>query len=162
LGPVILQWNNTAFAKQYEVQVSSDSVFGNIVASATTAGNGASFSGAQPRTKYYWRVRGSSGNNIGLWSAEWWFQMALISGIDEAENSILMSIMPNPATDVFTVESKEAGAIQVYNSSGACVYYDDVLQRNRTVSTQDWAGGIYFVLVRAGEKQSTKRIMINK
>jgi hypothetical protein len=75
LSPV-LSWNNSAYASNYRIQVSSDSLF--LTTAFDTAGViGTSVTLPLSRltglTKYYWRVNASNNTGTGEWSSVWNF-----------------------------------------------------------------------------------------
>lgn len=64
-----LQWQSVLGASNYEIQVSTNSTFTNIVASSTTlTTNSYNYTGLVNATKYYWRVRAKNTEGTGLYS----------------------------------------------------------------------------------------------
>lgn len=77
LTATLLDWNNAALSNYYEVHVSTDSLFGNLIV------NQSNILPSQYQidtlilshdTKYYWRVRGVNNYGPGLWSFTWNFR----------------------------------------------------------------------------------------
>lgn len=65
----LLRWNIVTLADMYQVQVSEDASFTNIIEDATAAPNlWEVFVKLQPQTTYYWRVRAKTNRSYGPWS----------------------------------------------------------------------------------------------
>ncbi len=80
-------------------------------------------------------------------------------------NNVTFSISPNPTTNFFnlnTNNSQELFLIQIYNSVGAKVF-EERRKNNRTISTINWAKGLYLVSIRDKENKVlfTEKIIVN-
>lgn len=94
--PVVLTWGDVAGATDYDVRVSDDEMFNNIIAENIHASSGYTIEyPLQAGTWYYWEVRTNNACGDGDWSDTWEFQ-------------------PNcPTAGVPTLESPLNGALSV-------------------------------------------------
>lgn len=76
-----LAWNVTPFNSLFQVQVSDDSLFNNILLDVTTAQKSNTFNAPQSNKKYYWRVRLVSEYTWGDFYRFQVFKPADLSGI---------------------------------------------------------------------------------
>jgi len=85
------------------------------------------------------------------------------TGVEENNATVEMMIMPNPATDQFTVvTSEKESVITLTNSLGAVIYQAQVNDNNVTVNTAGLNSGIYFVKVETVNGSVVKKLMIAK
>jgi len=77
-------------------------------------------------------------------------------------NPLLFSLSPNPTTGNFTItftSTISKGTIEVYNTIGAKLISQNILNANSAnIQLNNFAKGIYFVLMNDGEKQFCKKI----
>ncbi|GAG00725.1 unnamed protein product, partial [marine sediment metagenome] len=94
--PVVLTWGDVAGATDYDVRVSDDEMFNNIIAENIHASSGFTIEYPfQSGTWYYWEVRTNNACGDGDWSDTWEFQ-------------------PNcPTAGIPTLESPSNGALSV-------------------------------------------------
>ncbi len=71
--PVQLQWRRVPRAESYRAQVTTDPALQNVVQEFSLPDTLAQAT-LEPRTRYYWRVRGENEAGPGPWSAVWQFQ----------------------------------------------------------------------------------------
>ncbi|HPS26490.1 MAG TPA: T9SS type A sorting domain-containing protein [Bacteroidales bacterium] len=85
------------------------------------------------------------------------------TGVDENDAAVDMMIMPNPASDQFTVVSSEReSVITLTNSLGAVIYQAQANDNTFTVNTAGLTSGIYFVKVETTKGCVVKKLMIAK
>ncbi|HPI31341.1 MAG TPA: T9SS type A sorting domain-containing protein [Bacteroidales bacterium] len=85
------------------------------------------------------------------------------TGVDENDAAVDMMIMPNPASDQFTVVSSEReSVITLTNSIGAVIYRAQANDNTFTVNTAGLTAGIYFVKVETSKGSVVKKLMIAK
>jgi|GEM_PF-2144362 len=71
----LLQWSYDQNSTQYVVQVSTDSIFQNIIVNEENHQNNSyPLNNLSPNTKYYWRIRGKNVAGTGDWSEIWRFR----------------------------------------------------------------------------------------
>ncbi len=85
-----------------------------------------------------------------------------------AEENIVASldvrIFPNPASETLTIEvpsSPLATTVTICTSLGQVVYKNTV-QQNTELNVQDWGNGLYFCMVRQGERQMVKKVVVQR
>jgi GH18 family chitinase len=76
---VTLQWNSSASATGYDLQVSTSSAFTTLFVSRTgLAQTSSSVSGLTASTLYYWRVRATNSGGSSAWTTAWSFTTAAL------------------------------------------------------------------------------------
>jgi len=85
------------------------------------------------------------------------------NSIGENDVAIDVMIMPNPATDQFTVlTSENESVITVTNALGAVVYNSKVYDNKVTVSTTGFRSGLYFVKIETEKGSRVQKVVITK
>jgi hypothetical protein len=78
--------------------------------------------------------------------------------------SSILNISPNPATNNFTITFPNTiykGVIEIYNVLGENVFTEDIFNvSQKEIHINNINAGIYFVKVRDGEKEYSKKLMI--
>jgi hypothetical protein len=98
-GSLTLQWNASASAQAYHVQLGTDSLFtgGLVVNDSTVADTVKAVSGLAYNTKYYWRVRAKNTGGWSTYSGVWGFTTA-----GPPPGSPTLVTPPNGAVDQLT------------------------------------------------------------
>lgn len=85
-------------------------------------------------------------------------------GIAENTKHFELKIAPNPSNGNFSLIFNSfvlAGTVEVFNSVGKIVYTENIINQNKKdVNLKEIAAGIYFVKVFDGEKNYTKKIVV--
>ena len=82
-----------------------------------------------------------------------------IDGIDEQENS-RVSLYPNPAKDMFTLDGEGLQHVTVYNTVGQRVFDADCEGSSTTISLSHVETGVYMVRIATEDGDITKRVTI--
>jgi hypothetical protein len=157
-GIVSLGWNLATNATSYDIEIALNDDYSSIVATGTALGTGAQFSGTQPHTKYYWRVRGKNSATNGPWSGRW-FETGVGVGIDEVNFHNLIQLSPNPADDSFAIHATEDFDINVYSMEGRLMYTADKGKQTK-IDTQLWPEGIYIITLKGNNQLFQQKITI--
>lgn len=82
-------------------------------------------------------------------------------GIDENE-MVGVSIYPNPAHGIFTIETPEETlvSVNVYSATGAMVQSISEISGTTSVDVQGWQRGIYFVQIQSADKITVKKLVV--
>jgi hypothetical protein len=161
VAPVTLTWSFANNALEYEVVVSDENTFTNIIASGKTTGTGSIFSGVQPKTRYYWRVRGINGTVLGPWSGGRWFETAPPVGIEEEITIKGLQLYPNPATDVVTIKAEEPIQISVLDIQGKTMLVQTEKTKETSINTAEWPNGMYLVIIETEAGISVQKLFIS-
>ena len=89
------------------------------------------------------------------------------TGIYESQNSLFMSIAPNPSSGTFVLESKfekaDKAVISLTNILGEMVMLIDNVQQTgiykKQVNIEHLSGGIYFLVVQQNNERIVKKII---
>ena len=82
--------------------------------------------------------------------------------VDENEN-IVLSVYPNPATEIINIAGDNIAGIEVCNLLGSVVYEIQSCGNHNVISTENMPAGSYFVKVRMADgKLVTKKIVVVK
>ncbi|MEZ5024764.1 MAG: T9SS type A sorting domain-containing protein [Chitinophagales bacterium] len=79
-----------------------------------------------------------------------------------------IKVYPNPVTDQFSIDfslyEKAPQELTVYNVEGKQVFYNANLDRSSptTISTLEWAQGVYSVVINNGESLDVKKVVVVK
>lgn len=159
LTPLLLTWNFSANATSFDIEVSTAADFSTINASGNALGNASQFSGMQPNTRYYWRVRGRNGNFTSAWATRW-FETAPPTSLNEIESSSAIQIFPNPATSFISVRTKGQFAVEVSDISGKVIFSQNQFNQEADLKTDDWKPGLYLVKIVKDDTQSIHKIWV--
>jgi hypothetical protein len=82
---------------------------------------------------------------------------------EEAKNQLEFSVLPNPNTGVFSVETEEAGTftLHVYNLAGTLLHRSQA-QAGSEISLQYLPQGVYLVQLSKDGKQGAKKMLIRR
>jgi hypothetical protein len=99
----------------------------------------------------------SAGHNV----VEFWYDDE-VSGIEESDNSKLLSVFPNPGNSGnFTVDAPFAmESLLVYSLSGAVVYQHEVSSINRVRISAQLPKGMYLVKVSGNNQTLQSKLMV--
>jgi hypothetical protein len=87
-------------------------------------------------------------------------------GISENAVNGSVTVFPNPVSDAFVLSvqlnNPEPVTVDVFSATGQLVWsarYGSVSVLNETIQSGSWAAGVYFLRIRAGEAQTTQKIL---
>ncbi|MFO8086423.1 MAG: T9SS type A sorting domain-containing protein [Bacteroidales bacterium] len=85
-------------------------------------------------------------------------------GVENNEQTMEMSIYPNPATDQvnITIEDYNNATVEVYNLLGEVVKSAQVTDENTQLDVANLNNGTYIVRVMNGDNVATKKVVIRK
>jgi hypothetical protein len=172
-----LQWNTTATASLYEIQVSTKSDFSTTTlrdSLISASLQNKQISGLAMGTTYYWRVR--SKNNVGasVWSNTRTFTTQGMTSIGGDKGKGIrddsFSVSPNPAqeriTVSFTLPQSERVSLKVFNILGqeiATILDESLLagEHERSFAIGDWSlvSGTLFLQLKT-QHLSLKTILL--
>ena len=126
--PIIetFSWEPVQGADSYELQVSTDDAFTNLIVDETGLVE-TSFDDTLPsgETTYFWRVNASNGSGTGDWSETWSFTTEVLTGIDEISAEFELIVYPNPAKNNLFIAFKSPVStivqIRIYSAVGNIV-----------------------------------------
>lgn len=81
-------------------------------------------------------------------------------GIREVENTLDVSVFPNPAQSQFTVTNTENATLQLYNILGQQVREVKSMEKNTMINTAGLSAGIYILKVQKGNAVVSKKVQI--
>ncbi|MBP9094969.1 MAG: T9SS type A sorting domain-containing protein [Ignavibacteria bacterium] len=175
---VNLQWQPTTGALSYNLQISTDRYFNNIVYSKTNlSGNAHSVEPGNLalNTNYYWRVRPMLNSGLGLYSDGWGFHTRT-TGIQETSGNIpteykLYNNYPNPfnpSTKIkFDLPQNSYVKINVFDITGRII--SELANTNLQAGSYETefngvnaSSGIYYYRIEAGNFVETKKMILIK
>jgi len=72
-----------------------------------------------------------------------------------------LKIFPQPASDKVSIETSTViNTIEIYNSFGQTVYYQNVNESSSTINTSDFESGLYLITIYSPETISTHKLII--
>lgn len=172
----VFQWSNVPNATDYNLQVSTSSIFttGSFVFNQSgITDTMQQVSGLNTNTLYYWRVRGINNGALGSYSSKFSFTTGTSVGLnDEAENKDLLSITnlsPNPGhhhiTVSFTCKAGQVLRFLIVNSEGKTVkaFQQKASDQKNTkrIDVRQLNKGYYVLKISDGIKEISRKIEIN-
>ena len=85
--------------------------------------------------------------------------VSITNSVEENE-AILISIYPNPATDVLNIASENINRVEVFNLSGQRIWEGQYCESDITIHTQGWAPGTYLVKVTAQGATKVEKVIV--
>jgi hypothetical protein len=161
VAPVTLTWSFASNALEYEAVVSDEPTFTNVIASGKTIGTGSIFSGVQPNSRYYWRVRGLNGTAVGQWSGGRWFETAPPVGVEEKIQVKGLILYPNPAKDMVTIKANEEMLISILDIQGKTILVRTEKTKETSINTAEWPNGMYIISIETEAGISHQQLIIN-
>jgi peptidyl-prolyl cis-trans isomerase B (cyclophilin B) len=142
-----LKWSSVPDAIIYNVEVSDDFLFQNIVQSFDSPNLSQFINGLSNFTVYYWRVRTNNGGHFSPWSQEWTFNtFDNAVGINKQTGITDKPIVfPNPGAGKFTFSKIERGTtIQIFDITGREIFETVSKENSAVVDLEGKNKGVYF------------------
>jgi hypothetical protein len=108
------------------------------------------------------KVRGNNACALGAYKS---LTVAIVCREGDApEGNIETSIYPNPAVDMFSIETNSSDQfdLEVYDAYGKLIFTEVSLSSGVEVNTNGWADGIYSVVVRKGNSQEFVKLVLQR
>lgn len=94
------------------------------------------------------------------------WQPSVISGVAEnASNSPVINIFPNPTTGLFNIDYSNTNSIKVINTLGEVIYeekLDQLSSGTKNIDLSNFANGIYFINVANDKGSINHKVILNK
>ncbi|HEY1046792.1 MAG TPA: T9SS type A sorting domain-containing protein [Bacteroidia bacterium] len=149
-------------AVSYDVQVSSDTNCINILTSGNTTDEIINFTGMEPGTTYFWRVRGKINNqNAGPWSNVWRFSTE--PNLTSLSNMAPLSSVyfyPNPANEELNIDCLTNSDIKIYSNKGELLYSNETQSGTLQINTSNFTSGLYTLLIKTNSQYQSFKIVI--
>lgn len=94
-----------------------------------------------------------------------------VSGVNESQSLLGLSVYPNPATNAFTVNyqvmKSEDMVLEIYNATGSLVYKEVIAENGigvhrLKVESSGFSPGLYFLNLKTGKQNHMQKIAITK
>jgi hypothetical protein len=138
-----------------------------------TGGNGLEFWNQPNQGTGYFNIL--DGNNVFLYAfdpdfggfAEYEFGIGNITGVHQEVSPLVLSVFPNPATDLINIQIKstanETVSVSLFNTLSTRLFtYDiDVIETelSTSIDLEHYPAGIYFVQIQCGKISKTEKII---
>lgn len=159
---VAFRWSFGVRADSFLLAVARDSLFEDLVFSATALQNEYTLPEALPQGRYYWRVNAVNDCGVKQSSISTFVQLGAVTSTADAASSALR-LFPNPAADRIYIELENPHVVlthgQVYDSQGRLVQAFQFEQRT-VVESASWPSGLYVVRLLAGGQQFVRRVIV--
>jgi N-acetylneuraminic acid mutarotase len=176
LQPTILfKWNSVPTATSYRIKVATDTSFTAIVKDSTVSADSLVLSGFLANGHYYWEVAAINISGIGAYSSIWAFQINP-TGINNYSSIIpkefkLHNNFPNPFNPTtkirFDLPKNVSVKIIVFDITGREI--QQLVNRQLSAGAYEYefngsnfASGIYFYRIQAGNFTNVKRMVLIK
>jgi hypothetical protein len=84
-----------------------------------------------------------------------------IMSVKESKEELRFSLFPNPASSDFQIGVKGESEVTVYDAAGRSVWKQSVAEEGE-VSVSSLSNGLYYVMVKQGEKGGVQKLMVSK
>jgi hypothetical protein len=169
----LLTWLPLTGIIEYQVVLTDNSSFSNIIVDAMVPAEGNSFIVPvvlEKDMQYWWRVRAVNGLDTSNWSSIWTFRTLPPVGIDEQGLSSKLNVYPNPASNTVYVEVKEKMnsnlQLTITDLVGKNVYEQEILPgsgiKTIQVDVSDLQNGLYMLRIADNKNTFTKKLVIRK
>lgn len=135
ISDIKLDWDTALTTALYTLQVSTDSLFSNIIINDSTlvlSEYNLHSSQLQSNSEYFWRVLGKNFAGKGDWSQVRRFTTGILVGVEEElyeetmDQKVSISVYPNPSKNRLnlSINSKSGGStsVKLYNTLGEVVF----------------------------------------
>ncbi|SFC84032.1 Por secretion system C-terminal sorting domain-containing protein [Flexibacter flexilis DSM 6793] len=85
-----------------------------------------------------------------------------LTGIGKTTDNNLLQLAPNPASSSVSLTTNQPSTIKITDFAGKVVYNAATAETNTTISTANFANGIYMVQVISKDNIATKKLVISK
>lgn len=148
------RWEIAEFAIDYQIEVSEDSLFGNIVFNKIVSST--SVFQIQPlsyNTKYFWHVRGRSEAGYGEWSLTSSFRTVSQTSNSSEQACYDVFIFPNPFSDFMKVKIPLSvkTKILLMDLFGRVVFEEITIENSISIPTENLPIGMYLIRVIQSE-----------
>jgi hypothetical protein len=153
-GAAVNNYTNVVVPIEWNDLITPDTVYANFASSMT--GFVKSWSGAH----HYGNVLG---NELIIDKFEFLYTPTEVS---EVENMNMISVYPNPASDIVTLNVNIANnadlILNIYNIMGTLVKSEILIQNQRQINTENLCNGIYMVEIKSKEWTGKQKLIIQK
>ena len=159
LAGVNLVWFGVNTAQSYDIQVSTNSNFTNLVATGNPTSTAVAFTNLNQGTRYYWRVRARRPDLVGPWSDSWFFESVRTNSLETRQQEPI-NVYPNPASSVIQIVGLSGEAeIQIYDLLARRVLtLQKILPGNLDISQLNT--GTYIIHIHHQHQLYTQRLNI--
>lgn len=165
VAPVVLVWEAVPGALRYDVEVSPNASFKPVVARADALADTVFTPlGLESAKRYFWRVRSSDNDAMGVYSDRQSFVTGTITSVSDSPMSKIL-VQPNPAVTKITITPPIEGQryqVELVTVTGNLVRRLEVAGGVATVDVSDIASGRYFLRVKIDQKTYVQSVDIRR
>lgn len=172
----ILIWSSSASATSYNVQLSNDFSFANLLIDTTVTDTSLQIDTLNSNSRFYWRVNASNEEGTSEYSSSIGFVTGeIITDVKELDVSptefALFQNYPNPfnpsTTIEFSIPQKSNVSLVVYDALGSVVM--KLIQGEHSTgvhkvnfNSSNLSSGIYFYRIQAGSFNESRKMILIK
>jgi cyclophilin family peptidyl-prolyl cis-trans isomerase len=162
---LLLKWNAVGGAVEYEIEVSDDPFYLNLIKNGKSGTNNYYITnGLVAETKYYWHVRANNGGHYSDWSSDFMFSTELDAvGINKNNlSNHLVNVYPNPSSGQFNFSNLNYGDnLRVYDAKGTLVFETICKEKNINISLEGKEKGVYsYSVLSKGKEISLGKLVL--
>lgn len=86
----------------------------------------------------------------------------IVTGIEESDFGQTFLVFPNPTTRAAKFISSSPGKLQIYNSSGQCLYADELLSMRKEFNLEGYAHGIYTIIFTSDQGIEVRKLLVGE
>ena len=86
----------------------------------------------------------------------------VVDGLNVSEIHNGISIYPNPAKDVFTIDNpnNKESQLEIFDATGKLIYKTVLKSKKESISIQDWNKGLYLIVLHQENSRYTQQLII--
>jgi peptidyl-prolyl cis-trans isomerase B (cyclophilin B) len=154
-----LKWQPVPGALLYYAEVADDSLFTQVVKTATLLTPQFNVGGINALSRYYWRVKANNGGNFSSSETRVFHTEGYFTGVNEHRVSAVR-VHPNPGQGIFLFSGLQPGElIRISDLSGRILGETEAQEATLTVDLSGYAPGVYFYSV-GSEVTKTGKLLI--
>lgn len=168
---LVLKWDTIPNSDTYELWVAHDNDFTSMWYSNDKVWtNSKLFFNLEPKTKYFWKVRGTNDGGAGPWSETWTFETEDPASVPFTKlfgTEINPSPVKNFAFIKLSLPSASDLTFEIMDISGNVIYsneFKDMQSGNNEIeiNTQGIVSGVYIYKIKAAGKLEFGKFVVNK
>jgi len=168
---VRIVWQNQVLSESYDVQVSRNNDFSDLILSLTDhSGLSYSLEDLEPETTYWWRVRGKNSDGWqSAWSEVWTFITRKGTSVRDPYFVNELDLFPNPANDKINItlnsHTFETVSVSIYEFTGKLIatlsnFSIREGENQLILNVEGLNSGTYILSITNAKNLSAERIVI--
>jgi len=165
---VLLEWEDTEGAESYQVQLSANDSFTNLLLDESDVTlSRKDYFDLEYNTTYWWRVKAFNESGDNGWSEVWSFTTEINTSVYRNVGETSMNIYPNPVNNYIMLDinnefASENVLFEIRDASGSLIKAFAGNSNTKEINVSEIGSGNYFLIITANKKKYVHRFIIVK